>query len=60
MVDKRIPFQPTKTPPKEKIDDLKTQLTSKSTSLEWANFLIKKFCEETVKIFKNYRTQSIY
>lgn len=45
------PVQSSKTPPKEKIDDLKdlkNQFLAKQISSEWTNILTKKFCEETV------------
>jgi hypothetical protein len=45
------PIQTSKTPPKEtkdKPDDLKSQFITKSSSVDWANILLKRFCEETV------------
>ena len=51
------PLQSSKTPPKEKSDDLKdlkTQLLAKQLSSEWTNILTKKFCEEAVKYKQKY------
>ena len=51
------PLKSSKTPPKEKSDDLKylkTQLLAKQLSSEWTNILTKKFCEEAVKYIQKY------
>ena len=49
MIEKKI-SSGTKIPIKDKNEDIKSILQIKQSSIDWANILIKKFCEEDVII----------